>query len=72
MDLAQGDVVLCKFFFSDLLTSKNRPVLVFKDNLPFNDFIAVPISSKIDKFHYDEIEIGPNNFSTGGIPKRSN
>ena len=34
MDINVGDILLCKFYFSDLQTSKNRPVLVFKDNLP--------------------------------------
>ncbi len=33
MEIARGDLVLCRFFFSDLLTSKNRPVVVFKSNL---------------------------------------
>jgi len=42
MDINVGDILLCKFYFSDLQTSKNRPVLVFKDNLPFNDFIGLP------------------------------
>lgn len=45
MEVNTGDIVLCEFYFSDLKTSKNRPVLVLKDNLPFDDFIAVPISS---------------------------
>ena len=49
MEIKQSDVVLCAFYFSDLQKSKNRPVLVFKDNLPHNDFVAIPISSKIDK-----------------------
>ena len=35
MDIKTADVVLCKFYFSDLKTTKNRPVLVLKDNLPF-------------------------------------
>jgi mRNA interferase MazF len=51
MEIKQSDVVLCEFFFSDLSQSKKRPVLVFKDNLPYDDFIAVPISSKIQNLH---------------------
>lgn len=47
MEVKEADVVLCEFYFSDLKQSKNRPVLVLKDNLPYNDFIAMPISSKI-------------------------
>jgi mRNA interferase MazF len=46
-------------------------VLVFKDNLPFNDFVAIPVSSKIQILHKDEIEIGPEHFIQGSIPKRS-
>ena len=38
-----GDIVLCNFYFSDAKRSKNRPVLVLKDNLPFDDFVAIPI-----------------------------
>ena len=43
MEIKEGEVVLCKFYFSDLKKSKNRPVLVFKNNLPYDDFIAVHI-----------------------------
>ena len=60
---------------------KNRPVLVFKYNLPYDDFIAIPISSKIDvwKFHNqklykmyeDELLIQNRDFSEGNIPKVS-
>lgn len=67
MEVARGDIVLCRFFFSDLLTSKNRPVLVLKDNLPFNDFVAIPVSSRIQVLHKDEIEIGPEHFIQGDI-----
>lgn len=64
MDLKQGDVVLCEFYFSDLQSSKKRPVLVFKDNLPYDDFIAIPISSKIEQLNNDD-------FEKGSIPKKS-
>ena len=49
MEIDQADIVLCEFYFSDLKQVKNRPVLVFKDNLPYDDFVAIPISSKIEK-----------------------
>jgi mRNA interferase MazF len=42
MDINVADVVLCEFYFSDLKSSKKRPVLVFKSNLPYNDFVAIP------------------------------
>jgi mRNA interferase MazF len=71
MEIVQGDIVLCEFFFSDLNRLKQRPVLVFKDNLPFNDFIGIPISSKIEKLKDDEFIIQNNNFKKGHIPKTS-
>jgi mRNA interferase MazF len=60
---------LCEFYFSDLQQSKNRPVLVFKDNLPHNDFIAIPISSKTQNMQDDEIIISDADFIDGTIPK---
>ncbi|MBU0721338.1 type II toxin-antitoxin system PemK/MazF family toxin [bacterium] len=71
MEIKQSDIVLCEFYFSDLQQSKNRPVLVFKDNLPHNDFIAIPISSKIQNMQDDEIIIGNVDFIDGTIPKTS-
>jgi len=71
MEVTQGNVVLCEFYFSDLRTTKKRPVLVFKDNLPFNDFVAIPISSKIEKMHDDELILDHSDFESGNIPKRS-
>ena len=71
MELKCADIVLCKFYFSDLKTSKKRPVLVFKNNLPFNDFIAMPISSKIDNVQSDEFIIDNDSFEYGGVPKKS-
>lgn len=71
MEIKQADVVLCKFYFSDLNEFKNRPALVLKDNLPYNDFVAIPISSKIEKLHHDEFIVDNDNFSNGNIPKTS-
>jgi len=45
--------------------------LVFKDNLPHDDFIAIPISSKIDKMYEDEQLIDNTSFIDGSIPKSS-
>jgi mRNA interferase MazF len=71
VEIKQSDVVLCEFYFSDLRQSKNRPVLVFKDNLPHNDFVAIPISSKIQSIYNDEIIIRDADFIEGTIPKAS-
>ncbi len=59
---------MCEFYFSDLKKSKNRPVLVFKDNLPYDDFIAMPISSKIKQLHVDEVLISDDDFDEGTLP----
>jgi len=68
MEVRASDVVLCEFYFSDLRQSKRRPVLVFKDNLPYDDFIAIAISSKIQKMQKDEIRLDNENFVEGAIP----
>lgn len=71
MEINVGDVVLCEFYFSNLKASKKRPVLVFKDNLPYGDFVCIPISSQIRQLHSDEYTIEPTDFSEGDIPKVS-
>ena len=71
MEVAQGDVVLCEFYFSDLKSSKKRPVLVLKDNLPFDDFVGIPISSRIEKLYDDEDILNTIDFEDGAIPKES-
>ena len=71
MEIMAGDIVLCNFYFSDAKRSKNRPVLVLKDNLPFDDFVAIPISSQTSKLHEDEFLIEEKDFSEGGLPKTS-
>jgi mRNA interferase MazF len=71
MEIAAGDIVLCKFYFSDAKKSKNRPVLVLKDNLPFDDFVAIPISSQISNRHSDEVLLETKDFLQGSIPKTS-
>jgi mRNA interferase MazF len=71
MEVKQAEVVLCEFYFSDLKSSKKRPVLVFKDNLPYDDFVAVPISGKIENLKNDEFLIDGSDFCEGGLPKKS-
>jgi len=43
MEINVADVVLCEFYFSDLKTSKKRPVLVLKDNLPYDAIRRNPV-----------------------------
>jgi len=71
MEVNNADIVLCKFYFSDLFLSKNRPVPVFKDNLPHNDFIAIPISSKIENLQVDELIINSKDMKQGYLPTES-
>lgn len=71
MEVNQGELVLCEFFFSDLSESKLRPVLVFKNNLPFDDFVGIPVSSQLNKLHIDEMLLDQSDFSSGNLPKKS-
>ena len=71
MELKQFDVVLCEFYFTDLNKTKKRPVLILKDNLPYDDFVAIPISSKINNLKQDEILIENSDFKDGSIKKVS-
>ena len=71
MEIKAADVVLCEFYFSDLRTNKKRPVLVLKDNLPYDDFVGIPISSQVGQLHADEYILESSAFSVGGIPKSS-
>lgn len=71
MDLKPGDVLLGEFYFSDLKTSKRRPVIVLKDNLPFDDFVGVPVSSQISRLYEDEFILEPSDMDSGALPKRS-
>ncbi len=69
--IQQGDIVLCEFWFSKLQTAKKRPVMVLKDNLPYDDFIGIPISSKTNRMHSDEMILNINDFTEGSIPVKS-
>ncbi len=71
MEIKEADIVLCEFYFTNLNSSKKRPVLVFKDNLPYDDFIAIPISSKITNLKVDEFLLENDDFENGNIPKVS-
>ncbi|MCG5499035.1 type II toxin-antitoxin system PemK/MazF family toxin [Ectothiorhodospira variabilis] len=71
MEIAPGDLVLCEFYFSDLKTRKRRPVVVFKDNLPFKDFVGIPVSSQTSRLHADEHILEPSDLAAGTLPKRS-
>lgn len=71
MDIKVADILLCEFYFSDAKTSKNRPVLVLKDNLPHQDFLGIAISSKTNKLFEDELIIDIEDLETGSLPVTS-
>ena len=71
MEVSQAEVVLCEFYFSDLKQNKLRPVVVFKNNLPFDDFVGMPVSSRLDRLNDDEVLVDQSDFSAGVLPKRS-
>ena len=71
MEVKAADVVLCEFFFSDGKGSKERPVLVLKDNLPYDDFVGIPISSQTQTIQHDEIVLDSSKFKEGVIPRPS-
>ncbi|MCL7945100.1 type II toxin-antitoxin system PemK/MazF family toxin [Marinobacter sp. ATCH36] len=71
MEVEQGELVLCEFYFSDLGASKRRPVVVFRDNLPFDDFVGIPVSSKVNTLHADEFLLEAADLVEGVLPKPS-
>ncbi|CEP36861.1 MULTISPECIES: type II toxin-antitoxin system PemK/MazF family toxin [Halomonadaceae] len=71
MEVRRGELVLCEFYFSDSKQRKLRPVIVFKDNLPFDDFVGVPVSSQLHRLHEDESLLEEADLGEGGLPKRS-
>jgi len=71
VDVTLGTVVLCEFYFSDLRERKRRPVMVFRDNLPFDDFVGIPVSSQTATLYDDEFILDPSDLVTGALPKRS-
>lgn len=44
---------------------------MFKVNLPFDDFVGIPVSSQIAKLHNDEFILEPSELGEGTLPKRS-
>lgn len=71
MEVKAADVVLCEFYFSNNRESKKRPVLVLKDNLPYDDFVGIPISSELQNVHQDEVVVDSSKFEKGSIPEQS-
>lgn len=61
--ISQRDIVLISFPFSDLKSSKVRPVLVLSNNeynRKFEDFIAVPITTNVKSREYSVLVTNKN------------
>ncbi len=65
----KGDVVVLPFPFSDLSTSKKRPVLVVS-NLPGEDIIVCPITSQI-KINDFYVKLENKDFKSGKLNIKS-
>ena len=63
------DVVLIPFPYTDLATTKRRPVLVLRPPDAFGDFLAVAVTSRAG--HEDAITLSQADFLEGFLPKPS-
>ena len=64
-----GELVLIPFPYTDLATTKRRPVLVLRPADTFGDFLAVAITSQAG--HEDAAILSQADFREGALPKAS-
>lgn len=64
-----GEVLLIPFPYTDLASSKRRPVLVLREADAFGDFLAAAITSQPG--HTDAIPLDQHDFEKGRLPKPS-
>lgn len=64
-----GEVLLIPFPYTDLTSSKRRPVLVLREADAFGDFLAAAITSQPG--HADAIPLNQSDFQEGTLPKLS-
>ena len=64
-----ADVVLIPFPFSDLRTSKKRPVLVLRPADSYGDMVCLAITSRSN--HQESVSIHREDFIEGVLPQTS-
>lgn len=64
-----GDIVLIPFPYTDLATTKRRPVLVLRPPDAFGDVLAAAVTSQAG--HEDAITLTQADFLEGFLPKPS-
>ena len=64
-----GEVVLIPFPYTDLATTKRRPVLVLRPADIFGDFLAAAVTSQAG--HEEAISLSQTDFREGALPKTS-
>jgi mRNA interferase MazF len=75
INIEQRDIVLAPFPFTDLSTTKKRPVLIVSNNninknKSILDFIGLAVTSKI-RFTSYAVQIDTPDLETGSLPKQS-
>ncbi len=61
-----GDLVLLPFPFSDLTSTKRRPVLILTGPDPRGDFLACPVTSRAGWLNARQVS--DHHLSEGGLP----
>lgn len=67
--LEKGSLVLIPFPFSDLATTKKRPVLVLHSNEVHQEIICLAVTTK--SYHDNAVRLDADGMGTGTIPKAS-
>lgn len=67
--LHPGEVVLIPFPYTDLATTKRRPVLVLRPTDTFGDFLTAAVISQAG--HGDAVALRQVDFREGALPKPS-
>lgn len=69
MSYKVGDIILISFPFTDLLSTKKRPVLIIKDENEYGDIVCFQITSNARQSNL--YEIPPDDLSEGELKLRS-